>query len=159
LITLFGGISFVGSEDTVNAAWDAQWIFKGYNPNPMYYMMHAILVIVCPVVALNARIRKTFWWEALYTAAFATVYYLYVFMIASIFHVQRNVSGVLAGDWDVEFGEYGGVSYVLNLTYPWVAIVSLIIATTFIFWMVVLNFFLNKLVERKRFKISKTFNL
>jgi hypothetical protein len=128
LVTLIGGICF-NNFDSVNAKWDAKWIFLGDSENKMYFMIHFLQVIFGGWVLLNSK--RVIWKDFVNCLGFIAVYFAYVLICIHTLHVTENATGLVPNDWGPD-GEYGDVSKLFHLSFPWVMIVGFTLVAIFI---------------------------
>ncbi|MEF9984800.1 MAG: DUF5378 family protein [Malacoplasma sp.] len=141
LITLFGGVLFDN-----NAKLTIDYILFGYENNEIYFMMHAYLLINGIMVLVTCNNKKII--TILWSHIFALIYFMYILTLSKSLNITWNVTGIVPNDW-LPGGQYQTVSNIFNLQYPYVMIVSLILAYIFINITILSNILINRRIKKK----------
>lgn len=133
---IFGGaitIPFIFISEP-NVELNAKYIFVGTSANPLYFMIHWF-ILVFGILALRRNKNPKFI-NLIYLHLIAIIYFTYIIIISRTLNVTYNVTGTVKNDWTNEFyGSYYNVSVYLHLPYPYVMIVSYLIAYILIVFM------------------------
>lgn len=141
LITLFGGVLF---DD--NAKLNAEYIFFGYENNELYFIMHAYLLISGVMVLVTCENKKFIY--ILWSHIFALLFFLYILTLSKLLNVNWNVTGIVQNDW-LPGGQYNLVSDIFKLKFPYIILVSFLLAYLFINANILANIFINKKIGQK----------
>lgn len=141
IITLFGGIMLNSDEITTQACWNLHWIFIGNEPNSMYFIIHFILFFFPSwILVLDKNIKPKY--QIGFGLVFWFTYMIYVIICVHIFHVDSNATGLVPGDWDPYYGEYGGFSIISKLVYPYSMVVGFFFIVIIILIIIFLFYFI-----------------
>lgn len=143
-------IMFIGYSDQ-DAAISFKYFFIG-GELPIYFFMHLYLIVYGTMVPSNSKNRK--WINILDCHIFAAIFFGYVCFVAYTTKTFWNVTGISANDWELPSGEYGLVSQIFNLPFPYVMIVSFSLAYVFIVAITTFNIYWKKKHQFKRIKIK-----
>lgn len=119
----------------------------------LYFFMHLYLLTYGVMVLSNSKNRK--WINILDCHIFAAIFFGYVCFVSFATKTTWNVTGINANDWESPLGEYQMVSEIFNLSFPWVMIVSFLLAYIFVVSIVAINIYW----KRKHQKNYKTIKL
>lgn len=140
-ITLFGGVLF---DD--NARFNIEYIFFGYKNNEIYFFMHSYLLIYGVLVLATCENNKFIY--ILWSHIFALLYFLYILTLSKLLKVNWNVTGIVGNDW-LPGGQYHIISNILKLKFPYILLVSFLLAYLFINLNILGNIFINKKIIKK----------
>lgn len=135
-ITLLGGVLFDN-----NAVFSFEYIFLGFKNNELYFIMHAYLLAIGTSIMVANREKKFTY--IIYLHIFAILYFSYIITISKTLNVNWNVTGTVENDW-LPSGEYGTVSKIFNLSFPYVMILSFSLVYIFIFGLGIGTIFSNR---------------
>jgi hypothetical protein len=76
--------------------FSTKYIFEGIQPNPIYYMLHVINLVLGMFVLANVPSMK--FKGAMYCCVFILLYFMYVIVMINIFKVDYNVTGLTGND-------------------------------------------------------------
>ncbi|MDQ0513761.1 hypothetical protein J2Z62_000199 [Mycoplasmoides fastidiosum] len=120
-ISIFtGGITLYALKITSMGPVNAEFIFLGFYPNRLYFLMHYNIVFMGAIIL--AAYPKKFDTKALFSTVFmGGIYLLYVYLFIRFGNVQWNVTGLSVNDWS-NFagipGEYYAAGQILGLDFP-----------------------------------------
>lgn len=141
LITLFGGVLFDN-----NAKFNIEYIFLGYENNEIYFFMHAYLLIYGVMVLVTCDNKKFIY--ILWSHIFALLYFLYILSLSKLLNINWNVTGIVQNDW-LSGGQYYLVSNIFKLEFPYVMLISFLLAYLFINSNILTNILINKKIMQK----------
>lgn len=130
-----------------------QYVFLGYYPNLMFFMMHYLLMILSQIIMMTTHKYKNWW---MVVAIFTILIYItYIFVIKYITGVNWNLTGLTENDWITTYyliGEYEELGNYFNLSYPTAPVFLFGVSTIFIILFIQINnllhYFLNRIINR-----------
>ena len=141
---------------TLNEPLTLQYVFLGYYPNLMFFMMHYLLLIISLILVLTTFKYKNWYLIIAYLLVF--LYIAYIFIIKALTGVNWNLTGLTRNDWIITYqtiydenldaiitikhtGEYYILAKFFHLSYP-ITPVFLFISSMIL---IIISIYLNKL--------------
>ncbi|MGL4183842.1 MAG: DUF5378 family protein [Metamycoplasmataceae bacterium] len=108
--------------------------------NNLYFSMHWYSLMLSFLVIINC---KTFTIKSLLsTHLFAAGYFSYIGIFISFFGVVNNATGLVEQDWNPLGGQYGQVTKILNVPWPYTPILAFsLVWITILIFIFLKNFF------------------
>lgn len=113
-INVFAGLLTIFALPLTDSVWGGSlWndIWRGNEPNPIYFSMHYIMLMGSLAAILSGPCLK--FRHALYAFCGFGFYLIYVTICIKTLHLTNNVTGLVSGDWDFN-GEYRPMFEVIN---------------------------------------------
>ena len=116
---------------TYNSPLTWQFIFLGYSPNLLFFMMHYLLMCLSLILLLSVPRYKWHW--MILAVLFILLYIVYVYIVKFITGANWNLTGLTKNDWiityqnvitpteiihHVDTGEYYALGHALGISWP-----------------------------------------
>ena len=116
---------------TYNSPLTWQFIFLGYSPNLLFFMMHYLLMCLSLILLLSVPRYKWHW--IILATLFILLYIAYVFVVKFITGANWNLTGLTKNDWIITYhnvltpseiihhkdvGEYYALGKAVGISWP-----------------------------------------